>query len=126
MDRQGRLELNHWSTSKRKELLKLLNVPENSVPAQSWLTEFEVHWPYEKRPGRRLFLSGSDSEYRQTRSHHHYTPPPWSTDGLVYAIAAALVCLPCCNAGGAGGRMQAGASKLGCKAMADSAGTDLP
>jgi hypothetical protein len=78
----------------RKKLLGMLKLPENTGPAQWWLTEFEDEWPYRAAPADLTFARASDQDPVRRPPIIEYVALPLPADGTVYALAAALVVPP--------------------------------
>jgi hypothetical protein len=50
------------SPANRKELLRVLRLPQKTGPEQLWLTEFEDNWPYRVAPGDLYFSVAREQE----------------------------------------------------------------
>ena len=78
----------------RKQVLDLLKLPENTGPAQWWLTEFEDGWPYQVAPAD-VYFSRADNQSTVKRDPIiEYTSTFLPTDVTVYAIATAMFLPP--------------------------------
>lgn len=51
---------NKLGAEDRKKALELLKLPENTGPAEWWLTKFEDQWPYRAAPADVYFARGAD------------------------------------------------------------------
>jgi hypothetical protein len=78
----------------RIKTLALLNLPQTTGPAEWWLTEFEDHWPYRSAPADVYFSRDRDQSPVQRPPIIEYISSPWPTDGMVYALAVAVVVPP--------------------------------
>lgn len=72
---------------KRSEVLRLLELPETTGPAECWLTEFEDYWPYRAAPADLYFAPDAQPHEAERPPVYVYTPSPWPTDATAYAIA---------------------------------------
>ncbi|MDZ4821491.1 MAG: DUF2330 domain-containing protein [Planctomycetota bacterium] len=84
---------NPLSAEQRKKTLELLKLPDNSLPAECWLTEFEHHWPYELADADVYFSRDSSQERIKRPPFIQYVATPWPTDALL-GIAAVLAMTP--------------------------------
>lgn len=78
----------------RKKLLEMLKLPENTGPANWWLTEFEDDWPYRVAPADVYFSRAGDQSPVKREPIIHYVSLPFPTDATIYALAAALIVPP--------------------------------
>jgi hypothetical protein len=78
----------------RKKVLELLKLPENTGPANWWLTEFEDDWPYRIAPAD-VYFSRSDNQRDVRRPPIiEYVSSPWPADAMVYALAVVMMVPP--------------------------------
>jgi hypothetical protein len=84
---------NKVAPEERKKTLELLKLPENTGPAEWWLTEFEDNWPYSVAPADVYFSRDADQSTVKRPPIIQYVTAPWPTEVTVYAIAA-LVAVP--------------------------------
>jgi hypothetical protein len=78
----------------RQKVLKLLQLPEATGPAEWWLTEFEDDWRYQVAPADVYFSRDADQGTVKRPPIVKYVSAPWPTDLMTYALAAALVLPP--------------------------------
>jgi hypothetical protein len=78
----------------RAKTLELLGLPQSTGPAEWWLTEFEDDWPYRSAPADVYFSRSRDQDPVQRPPILEYVSSPWPADGMVYALAVALVAPP--------------------------------
>jgi uncharacterized protein DUF2330 len=78
----------------RHKILEVLKLPDDTGPAQWWLTEFEDDWPYQAAPGDVYFARAPDQGTVKRPPIIEYTNATWPTDVTIYAIAATLVVTP--------------------------------
>jgi len=78
----------------RKKALELLKLPENTGPAEWWLTEFEDAWPYRAAPADVTFSRDPDQSTVRRPPILLYVSSPWPTDVTVYAMAAMVIVPP--------------------------------
>jgi hypothetical protein len=79
------------SAENRKKALELLKLPENTGPADWWLTEFEDDWPYRIAPAD-VYFSRSDNQSDVRRPPIiEYVSSPWPADAMVYALAVVMM-----------------------------------
>jgi hypothetical protein len=78
----------------RSKLLRLLNLPQSTGPAEWWLTEFEDNWPYRSAPADVFFSHSTDQHPVRRPPIVEYVTSPWPTDGMVYVLAVALTVPP--------------------------------
>jgi hypothetical protein len=78
----------------RTKTLAFLNLPQTTGPAEWWLTEFEDHWPYRSAPADVYFSRDHNQSTVQRPPIIEYISSPWPTDGMVYALAVAVVAPP--------------------------------
>src|SRR5262249_20931510 len=81
---------NKLSAEQRRKVLELLKLPENTGPAEYWLTEFEDVWPYGVAPGDVYFARSSNQRTTKRPPIIEYVSAPYPTDVTVYAIATAM------------------------------------
>lgn len=79
------------SATDRAKILALLKLPENTGPAEWWLTEFEDDWPYRAAPADVVFSRGRDQNPVRRPPLIEYVTTTWPADAMVYALAIALV-----------------------------------
>jgi hypothetical protein len=75
----------------RTKTLGLLDLPQTTGPSEWWLTEFEDDWPYRNAPADVYFSRGRDQSPVQRPPIIEYISSAWPADGMVYALAAAVV-----------------------------------
>ncbi len=85
---------NRLKAADRQKILELLKLPENTGPAEWWLTEFEDNWPYEAAPADVYFSRDADQSTVKRPTNFEYVAAPAPRDLTVYAVAAALVLPP--------------------------------
>jgi hypothetical protein len=85
---------NPLKAADRAKVRELLKLPENTGPAEWWLTEFEDEWPYRAAPADVYFARSDDQSTRKRRPIIEYVSSPWPTDVMAYAFAAVLVLPP--------------------------------
>lgn len=73
--------------SDRVEVLKLLNLPETTGPAQWFLTEFENNWRYQAAPGDVYFSRSGNQDIVHRQPVIQYVSSLVPTDATVYALA---------------------------------------
>jgi hypothetical protein len=74
----------------RTELLRHLNLPESTGPAEAWLTEFEDAWPYGKAPGDVVFFPSTD----QRELTRELSAAGKSTDPTLVALVGLILARP--------------------------------
>jgi hypothetical protein len=74
----------------RTELLRHLDLPESTGPAEAWLTEFEDSWPYGKASGDVVFTPSTDQR-KLTRDHSAALK---SSDPTLLALIGTLLARP--------------------------------
>ncbi len=82
---------NQLTMENRREILKRLNLPENTGPKQWWLTEFEDDWPYEVAPSDVYFSKDQDQNVIERDPIIQYTMSKWPDDLMVYAFPVAII-----------------------------------
>ena len=82
------------SKSDTASILKELNLPEKSGPAQWWLTEFEDNWEYKPAPADVYFSQSSDQSNVRRDPIIQYVRVSYPTDVTAYAIALVLFLPP--------------------------------
>jgi hypothetical protein len=75
----------------RRRILQLLKLPEDTGPADWWLTEFEDHWPYRVAPADLYFSRAAQQAKVKRPPIIQYTVLP--RDVTFYLLAAALAWL---------------------------------
>jgi hypothetical protein len=85
---------NQVSAADRKQLLDLLQLPENTGPASWWLTEFEDHWPYRSAPADVYFSPSPEQAPIHRPPVIEYTAVPYPTDITAFALGFAVVVPP--------------------------------
>jgi hypothetical protein len=85
---------NQLRAEDRQQVLTKLGLPENTGPAEWWLTEFEDNWPYRAAPADVYFSRDKDQSTLKRPPIIQYVAAPWPTDGMSYAIAAFVVAPP--------------------------------
>lgn len=85
---------NKLSAADRKQVLDQLKLPENTGPAEWWLTEFEDQWPYRVAPADVYFSRDTDQSTVKRPPIITYVSAPWPTDATAYALAAVLLVPP--------------------------------
>jgi hypothetical protein len=78
----------------RAATLRHLALPEDTGPAQWWLTEFEDYWPYRVAPADVTFSPDSDQGTVERPPIIRYVSAPWPADVMTYAVAAAVILPP--------------------------------
>lgn len=78
----------------RTKALEMLKLPENSVPAEWWLTEFEDNWPYKVAPADVYFTRSADQSGVRRPPIYEYVSLPFPTDFMTYAVAAVILVPP--------------------------------
>jgi hypothetical protein len=78
----------------REKLLDLLKLPQNTGPAQWWLTEFEDEWPYEAAPADLYFSRDPTQRTVRRPPIYEYSSVSWPTDVTTIAIAGVLMVPP--------------------------------
>jgi hypothetical protein len=82
------------SAEDRKKALELLKLPEDTGPAEWWLTEFEDHWPYQVAPGDVYFSHAADQGTVKRPPIVEYVSAGWPTDLMVCALAGVVFVPP--------------------------------
>jgi Uncharacterized protein conserved in bacteria (DUF2330) len=85
---------NRLSPEDRQKLVGLLKIPESTVPAKCWLTEFEDNWLYRWYPADVTFLRDSNQETFFRDPIIEYVSSPWPSDPTVYALVSLVVVRP--------------------------------
>lgn len=85
---------NKLTAEDRNKVLQHLKLPENTGPAQWWLTEFEDNWPYKVAPADVYFSRDANQEPVKREPIIDFVSVPWPTDVTVFAIGAVLVLPP--------------------------------
>lgn len=85
---------NKLKPEQRKTILKHLNLPENTGPAQWWLTEFEDNWPYKVAPADVYFSRDTNQDTVQRPPIFRYSSVSLPTDVMAYALAAIVILPP--------------------------------
>jgi hypothetical protein len=80
-------------TENRTKLLDLLNLPEDSGPAEFWLTEFEDNWPYRIASADLYFSRSPDQDTVKRPTIIEYVSSEWAADVMAYALVAVLFVL---------------------------------
>jgi hypothetical protein len=98
---QGALDLISWTgfvawsdkvnADDRKKLLELLKLPENTGPANWWLTEFEDDWPYRTAPSDLYFSRIANQNTVKRPPIIEYVSSFWPADAMVYALAMVMM-----------------------------------
>lgn len=78
----------------RSRALELLNLPENTGPAELWLTEFEDPWPYRVAPADVYFSRAADQTAVKRPPIVEYVSAPPSPDILVEGLMAVALVSP--------------------------------
>ena len=78
----------------RKTVLDHLKLPENTGPADWWLTEFEDAWPYKVAPADVYFSRAANQDAVKREPIIQYISAPYPTDGASYAFLAVIVIVP--------------------------------
>jgi hypothetical protein len=82
------------SAEDRTKALELLKLPQDTGPAEWWLTEFEDHWPYQVAPGDVYFSRAEDQSEVKRPPIIEYVSTGWPTDLMVCALAGVVVVPP--------------------------------
>jgi hypothetical protein len=85
---------NKINSTDRKNLLRLLKLPENTGPAEWWLTEFEDNWPYAVAPADLYFSRDTNQVPVKRPPIVVHVSLPWPSDVMAYALVAAVVLPP--------------------------------
>jgi hypothetical protein len=85
---------NKLNPEQRNTAISLLKLPENTGPAQWWLTEFEDNWAYKSAPADVYFSRDDDQSTVKRPPIVIYVSSAWPMDVAGYAIAAMLVVPP--------------------------------
>ncbi len=85
---------NKLSSEDRKKALDLLKLPENTGPAEYWLTEFEDNWPYKVAPADLYFSRDSNQNNAKREPIIEYASSTSPADAMAYALAAVVVVTP--------------------------------
>jgi hypothetical protein len=78
----------------RSKVLRRLNLPQSTGPAEWWFTEFEDDWPYRSAPADVYFSHSPDQHPVKRPPIIEYVSSPWPTDGMVYVLAVTLTVPP--------------------------------
>jgi hypothetical protein len=78
----------------RKMVLEMLKLPEQTGPAEWFLTEFEDNWPYRVAPSDVYFVGDADQSTLKRPPIIQYVSAPYPTDLTGYALAAAIFLPP--------------------------------
>jgi len=81
---------NRISSDDRQRLFSLLRLPSSTGPKDSWLTEFEDHWPYRVAPADLYFSVSADQGIIKREPIIVYANYYLPTDVSVYALAAVM------------------------------------
>jgi hypothetical protein len=82
------------SPADREKVLGLLNLPEQTGPAEWWLTEFEDDWPYQVVSADVYFSPSPNQDAVRRPPIVEYVALPFPTDVTAYALAAVIVLPP--------------------------------
>jgi len=85
---------NPLKESDRDQVLKLLNLPEGTGPADWWLTEFEDHWAYRVAPADVYFAAAADQSPVKRPPIIEYVSTSSPPDVTAFALAAVMVVWP--------------------------------
>jgi hypothetical protein len=75
----------------RKKTLELLKLPENTGPAEWWLTEYEDNWKYTAAPADVYFSRDADQNPVKRPPHIEYVAAPWPKDFVVIALVGVIL-----------------------------------
>jgi hypothetical protein len=78
----------------RTKALELLKLPEKSVPADCWLTEFENRWAYKAAPADVYFSRDLDQSEVRRPPIIEYVSLPIPTDLMTYVLGAVMILPP--------------------------------
>jgi Uncharacterized protein conserved in bacteria (DUF2330) len=78
----------------RAKALELLQLAQNSVPADWWLTEFEDRWAYKAAPADVYFSRDMDQSEVRRPPIIEYVSLPVPTDVMTYALGAVMILPP--------------------------------
>src|SRR5262245_46839213 len=78
------------TSADRKQITKILNLPEDTRPANWWLTEFEDYWPYRPAPADVYFARDVDQKRIRRDPIVEYVSSAWPTDFMAYAVVAVV------------------------------------
>jgi hypothetical protein len=86
---------NKLSATDRKRALELLNLPQNTGPAEWWMTEFEHDWPYRVAPGDVYFSpAASQDTVKRPPIIEYVAVPANRTDVMAFALVGVIGLLP--------------------------------
>jgi hypothetical protein len=78
----------------RKKTLELLKLPENTGPAEWWLTEFEDEWPYRVAPADVYFARSVHQSELKREPIVQFVAASYPMDGATYALVAVMAFVP--------------------------------
>jgi len=78
----------------RKMILEQLKLPENTGPAEWWLTEFEDNWPYKVAPADVYFSKAGSQDVLKREPVVQYVSSNLPADGAIYALGTVAIVLP--------------------------------
>jgi hypothetical protein len=77
---------NRLTPEHRQKLLGMLKLPDQTGPAQWWLTEFENDWPYQPAPADVYFSRDTDQDPVEREPIIEYVAAPLPTDVAMLAL----------------------------------------